>query len=194
MYKRQAYVHDSLSAFSAFAGQSYRVHGDSAFPDGAGLREGPSDYVGRVRYRYGSYFDAFYRFRLDQDDLSVVSNDVTANFGVDPARFTVSYLKQDYPTRADFDTSPDSEIEQISLGISSRISRDWAVNVSTTHSLIKHDGGPLSLSGNLTYEDECFLFRIVGTKDYTTDRDAEAGWGVMMQLVFKTIGDAGFSL
>lgn len=189
-----AYVHNSPSVFSAFVGQTYRAHGNSAFPEGSGLHEGASDYVGRLRYRYGSYFDAFYRFRLDQDDLSVVSNDVTASFGVDPARFTVSYLKQDYPTRADFDTSPDSEVEQISLGITSRISRDWAVSVSTTHSLVEHDGGPRSLSGYLTYEDECFLFRVVGTKDYTADRDAEAGWGVMMQLVFKTLGEAGFSL
>ncbi len=189
-----AYVHNSPSVFSAFAGQTYRVHGDSAFPDGAGLREGPSDYVGRVRYRYGRYFDAFYRFRLDQKDLSVVSNDVTASFGVDPAKISVGYLKQDYSTRADYDTTSNSEVEQISLGLSSRVSRDWTLSVGTTHSLAADSGGPLSLSSRLTYEDECFLFRIVGSKDYTTDRDAEAGWGVMMQLVFKTIGDTGFSL
>lgn len=189
-----AYVHNSASVFSAFAGQTYRVHGDSAFPDGVGLREGPSDYVGRVRYRYGSYFDAFYRFRLDQKDLSVVSNDVTGSFGVDPMRFTVSYLKQDYSTRADFDSTTDSEVEQISLGLSSRFSRDWSMSVGTTHGLAASDSGPLSLSSRLTYEDECFLFRVVGTKDYTTDRDAEAGWGVMFQLVFKTLGETGFSL
>jgi len=188
-----AYLNGTASKFSVFGGQTFRTHKDSVFPDGSGVREGWSDYVGRIRYAYGDYFQTFYRFRVDQSDLDVVSHDVTAMGGTDPLRLGVSYIKEDYSTRADYNNNPDGRIEQIAFMVRSRFSRDWSFALNSNHSLVSPDGGPLSFSTSLIYEDECFRLRVAATNDYTSDRDAEDGWGAMVLLTFKTLGDAQFS-
>ncbi len=186
-----ACLNGTTNQLSAFAGQTYRVHKDSAFPESSGLREGLSDYVGRVRYRYGSYFNSTYRFRVDQDDYEVVSNDITISGGTDPLRLSMAYLNQRNHVR--LNDTDNKDVEQLSVGLQSRLSRDWKVSAATSHDLTD-TGGPLSFSTAATYEDECFLLRLTATKDYTSDRDAEKGWGVLMYLVFKTLGDSKFSM
>lgn len=188
------YLNGTPSKVSVFGGQTFRTNEDHVFPDGSGIREGFSDLVGRVRYDYGSAFATFYRFRVDPDGLNVVSHDLTAMGGSDALRLGVSYLKQDYPTRADYESNPTANVEQVSFSLNSRILRDWSVSLGTTHSLTGDDSGPLAFSGGLVYEDECFVIRAVATNDYTADRDADSGWGAMVTLTFKTLGDTQFSM
>lgn len=188
------YVNGTPSKFSVFGGQTFRTREDNVFPDGSGIRDGFSDLVGRVRYDYGSAFSTFYRFRVDPDGLNVVSHDVTAYGGNEVLRLGVSYLKQDYSTRADYETTTDANVEQIAFSLSSHILRDWSVSLGTTHSLTGDDSGPLSFSAGLAYEDECFIIRGIATNDYTADRDADSGWGMMVTLTFKTLGDSKFSM
>lgn len=189
-----AYVNGTPSKFSVFGGQTLRANEDSVFPDGSGFREGFSDFVGRVRYDYGSLFSTFYRFRIDPDGFNVVSHDVTALGGPQALRLGISYLKQDYPTRADYDSNPTPNVEQVGLSLSSHVLRDWSVVVGTTHSLTGSDSGPLAFSAGVVYEDECFVLRAVATNDYTSDRDADSGWGALVTLTFKTLGDTQFSM
>lgn len=189
-----AYVNGTPSKFSVFGGQTFRANEDNVFPEGSGFREGFSDFVGRVRYDYASLFSTFYRFRIDPNGFDVVSHDVTALAGPEAFRFGVGYLKQDYPTRRDYETNPTPNVEQVSFSLRSKALRDWSFTLGTTHSLTGSDSGPLSFSGGVIYEDECFVIRAVATNDYTADRDAESGWGALLTLTFKTLGDTQFSM
>jgi LPS-assembly protein len=160
-----AYVNGTSNQMSAFAGQTYRLHEDSVFAESSGLRKGFSDYVGRVRYVYGSYFNTTYRVRMNQSNFDLVSNDLSVSGGTDPLRASVAYLNQRNRFRTSSDTSDD--VEQLSFGLTSRLTRDWAITSSFNNDLTQ-DGGPLSFSTYATYEDECFLLRLTATRDYTS--------------------------
>jgi LPS-assembly protein len=186
-----AYVNGTPNQLNSFLGQTYRTHADAVFVESSGIRDGLSDYVGRVRYAYGKYFNTTYRVRIDENNYDVVSNDISVSGGDDPLTASVAYLNQRNRFRTSVDTSDD--VEQVSLGLRSRLTRDWLISTSLLHDLAR-DGGPLSFVSYATYEDECFLLRLTATRDYTSDRDAGAGWGVAAYLIFKTIGDTSFSM
>ncbi len=186
-----AYVNGTANQMNAFVGQTYRTHADAVFAETSGIREGLSDYVGRVRYTYGKYFSSSWRVRVDNSNYDVVGNDITVSGGNDPLTLSVAYLNQRNRFRTSADTNDD--IEQSSIGLRSRLSRDWTLSTSLNNDLTD-DGGPLSFSTYATYEDECFLLRLTATRDYTSDRDTEAGWGVAAYLIFKTLGDTSFGM
>jgi len=186
------YMTGTPNVFSSFVGQTYRTHKDAVFDEdssSSGIREGLSDYVGRVRYRYGSAFIANYRVRLNQNNFDVVSHDISVGGGNEALQLTMGYLNE----RRQVQDDDSDDLEQISFSGTARIDQDWSLAFATNHSLTD-DGGPLSFSTSAVYEDECFRFNITGTKDYTSDRDAESGWGVLFTLVFKTIGDTQLSM
>src|SRR3546814_6181884 len=60
-------------------GQSYRLTTrPSLFPDGTGLTDRFSDYVGRTEIRYRDVVSLVHRFRLDKDNLAFRRNEVDA--------------------------------------------------------------------------------------------------------------------
>lgn len=185
-----AYVNNTSSRFFTFVGQTVRAHADSVFPETSGIRKGLSDYVGRVGYAYDKYFTAAYRTRVDQETFDVVSNDISMSVGNDPLRLSVAYINlrnQRLPNFSDLE-----DIEQLSTAITAKLTKNWSTTVATNNQL-SNNGGPLSFSSSVAYEDECFLIRLTGAKDYTSDRDSEAGWGVLLTISLKTIGDSNFS-
>src|SRR3546814_9688135 len=63
-------------------GQSYRLTTrPSLFPDGTGLTDRFSDYVGRTEIRYRDVVSLVHRFRLDKDNLAFRRNEVDATIG-----------------------------------------------------------------------------------------------------------------
>ncbi|MGE4529033.1 MAG: LPS-assembly protein LptD, partial [Rhodospirillaceae bacterium] len=186
-----AYMTGTPNIVSAFLGQTFRTHQDAVFDEAtSGIREGLSDYVGRLRYQYGSNFYVNYRFRLDQNNFDVVSNDITVGGGIEPLQLGMSYIND--RRLVEYDNASE-DVEQVAFSGIAHLTRDWSFALSTNHSLADN-GGPLSFSSAAIYEDECFRLRITGSKDYTSDRDAESGWAFLMMLTFKTMGDTQFSL
>ncbi|WP_337995890.1 LPS-assembly protein LptD [Oleispirillum naphthae] len=186
------YMTGTSNVFSAFLGQTWRAYRDAVFDETtSGIREGLSDYVGRLRYQYGNNFFANYRFRLNQSDFDVVGNDITVGGGGEALRLSMSYIN-DRRLVQQYDNLTE-DVEQVAFSAMAYLTRDWSFGVSTSHSLTG-DAGPRALSSSAIYEDECFRLRFTGSKDYTSDRDAESGWSVLMMLTFKTMGDTQFSL
>ena len=168
----------------AFIGQSYRFGEDDTFEQGSGLADQLSDVVGRVRFSPSKIGELLYRFRLARTDLGPLRNELSLSAGPGAFHINVNYLFFDQ-------TQPSNEFperEELSLSASSRVTETWSVRGAHRRDLTA-DGGALSTSVGLTYEDECFAFNIDFNRSFTRDRDFEQTDSVFMRLVFKNLGD-----
>lgn len=173
-----------------FFGQSYRVaRDDQLFQDGSGLEDNLSDYVGRVRISPGKYVDMLYRFRLNHDNLDPERNEVATSLGTRALRFTASYIYfRDNSLLNEF-----GDREQISLGLSSQVTKNWSTRFGHVRNLSGIDEGPLSYALGITYEDECFLFDASAARSYAVDRDFIPKNTFLFRVVFKTLGEVSTS-
>ena len=84
-------------------GQSYRLTSDpTLLPDGTGISDRVSDFVGRTEIRYRDFVKITHRFRLDKDNLAVRRNefDLTLGFKPDLFRDRLSAAQPRYRGRA----------------------------------------------------------------------------------------------
>ena len=175
---------DSAGYSEVFMGQSYRFREDDTFDKGSGLREQLSDYVGRLRIVPADYLDLLYRFRLERTNLGAVRNEVKTTFGTPVLRISSNYLFFEQVEQS----SEFSEREELTLTATSQLTKFWSIRGSHRRDLTD-DGGPLSHSVGLTYEDECFAFHADFTRSFTRDRDFEESDSLFFRLVFKHLGE-----
>ena len=168
-----------------FFGQSYRFRQDDTFEQGSGLDTKLSDYVGRLRLAPAEYLDGLYRFRNAQSNFTPVRHEVLTRVGPRALRLNVNYLffKQTTPT------SEFGDREQIGLGLSSQFTERWAGRISHTRNLRGRDEGALSSLAGVTYEDECLLFDVAFSRNFTHDRDFRTSDSFLFRILFKTLGE-----
>ncbi|MCZ6481797.1 MAG: hypothetical protein O6757_00905, partial [Alphaproteobacteria bacterium] len=78
--------------------------------------------------------------------------------------------------------------EEISGGLSYRISNYWRLNANARRDLTA-DGGFISYGGGLTYEDECFILDTTLNRSFTRDRDLEPTDSIFFKFTFKHLGE-----
>lgn len=164
-------------------GQSYRPRRDSTtFAQNSGLEDNFSDLVGRVFIVPNEFLDLNYRTRLDKSTLSARRHEIRSSFGVPALRLTTNYLF--------FDRSGDSEFpsrEEISTGLSSQLSRHWSTSASYVRDQAAGENRSIGL--NLTYEDECLIFRTEALRQFYSDRELEPEDSLFFRITFKTLGE-----
>ncbi len=166
---------------SAFIGQSYRVNTDEKLSTNSLLDRDKSDIVGRVDIRPNQYIDVLYRFAFSADDFAEPKrNDVTFTLGPPAYQLSGSYS---FITA----TSEFEEREEIKLSIKTKITDNWSFQASTHRDI---DAGEyLQHRGQLTYEDECIAFDIIGTRSFFEDEDIDPSDSILFQLRFKHLGE-----
>lgn len=169
-----------------FVGQSYRLTREpDLFPEESGVQGRLSDIVGRVRLEPFSYADLLYRFRLDKDGFAPRRNEVNLALGPRALNLNVDYLFidgiPDVPTLDDR--------EEINVRLQSRLNENWSAFVANRRDLASDS--TLSTSIGLTYQDECFLMRVVGRRRFFNDREVKPDNSIFVQISFKNLG--GFS-
>ncbi len=169
----------------ALVGQTYHATSQGLFTEGSGLQDDFSDFVGRVMLRPNRNLSVLYRFRLDNDDLELRRNELTAVVGPPALRGAISYSGVAGQALREGGAE---QRESLSLGLSSEISRYWRAAARTRHDL-SSDGGLRYVGGAVEYEDECFIFALDGAREYTYDRDYEGGYSVSLRFTLKTLGD-----
>lgn len=167
---------------NAFFGQSYRLKSDSIFPTGSGLEKNVSDYVGRVDVSPGQYVNLLYRFRLDKDNLAARRQDAGLVLGPRALQLSALY----FFGQQEIGLNEFGDREEYYLALNSAITETWSAGVHTRHN---NQYGTISSGAQVTYEDECFSVVTSYTKNYTYDRDYQAGQTIMLRLVFKTLGE-----
>ena len=165
-----------------FFGQSYRFDNRTAFPEGSGLRDRLSDFVGRLTVVPANYFSLDYRFRFDQKTLTARRQEVSMSAGVPAFLTSNTYTFIDELAG----TSTTGDVEEILSSISSRITDYWRVAGSFRYDLA--EGEARNATVRLSYSDECFTFSGTIRRDLTRDRDRESGTSVFATLAFRNLG------
>jgi len=175
---------DEGGVIETFLGQSQRLRAESDFSASSGLQDKASDLVGRLRFAPSNWVDLQYRFRFDPDKTVARRNEASVSLG--PGNFKVwanyLFLDESAPT-AEF---PDRE--ELSMGFNARLTSRWSAYGSINENLADN-GGTTSENLGFTYADECFTFRIVGTRNFTQDRDLRPTDTILFQLIFKHLGE-----
>lgn len=183
-------------ALSANIGQSYRLSSRaSIFPDGTGLSDRFSDFVGRAQVRVGNLVTVTDRFRLDKDNLAVRRNEIDATVGSKRTYVLVGYLRLNRniaPTLEDL-----RDREEIRVGGRVGFARYWSIFGSATVDLTDKDEDPLATTDGFSpvrhrlgaqYEDDCVRLGLTWRRDYQNTGDARRGDSFLLTLAFKNLG------
>ena len=176
-------------------GQSYRlVDRPGIFPQGTGLTDRWSDFVGRVRVRYGRFIDFTERFRVDKDRLAVRTNEIDMTIGTTQTYAQVGYLRLNRNVDPTIEDLRDAE----ELRVAGRVlfARYWSIFGSTVIDLTDKAEDPLSLANGfdpvrsrlgIQYEDDCLAVGITWRRDYERIGAFRTGSTFALHLALKGI-------
>ena len=197
-------------SYRMLIGQSYRAETNPFLPPGSGANDRLSDVVGRVTLSPSSYLDLIYRFRLDKDTLDNRLQEVGVYAGPATFRLGLSYLLMPAEIPSEVITVPGSgqtilygKREQLNLNATVHLSQYWSLvgletlNLSNSSNIVdgivtpQSDSASLNASLSLLYQDECMGFIATFSQSGIRDGDVTPGYGVLLSVVFKNIGEIG---
>lgn len=183
-------------SLNANIGQSYRLGSRPAiFPDGTGLTDRFSDYVGRTEIRFRDFVSFTHRYRLDKDGFGIRRNEIDATVGSRGTYAMLGYLRLNRDITGTAEDLRDREEARVAGRVQFR--RFWSVFGSAVLDLTDRNEDPTSLSDGFTpirhrlgvaYEDDCLKLGFTWKHDYQTTGDARAGNGFLLSLSFKNLG------
>jgi LPS-assembly protein len=179
-------------ALTSEIGQSMRIAGEGdEFPQGTGLSDTLSDFVGRTTLRYGGLFELVHRFRVDRSSLAVRRNEFDVQIGSPATYATIGYIK----LNRNILIEDLEDREELRAGGRVAIARYWSIFGSAIIDLTTRSDNPATTGDGFTfirhrigaeYEDECFRFGVSWRRDYIGDRDFLPGSSFLLTLAFKT--------
>ncbi|MEY4270308.1 MAG: hypothetical protein RLZZ58_1524 [Pseudomonadota bacterium] len=181
---------------NSIIGQSYRLTRKlSLFPDGTGLTDRTSDYVGRTTVAFRDSVRLTHRFRLDKDNLTVRRNEIDALFGNRKTYALIGYLRLNRDiTSLALDLQ---DREEVRVGGRIGLARNWSIFGSAIVDLSGRASDPVNLPDGfepvrhrlgIAYEDECVTFGLTWRRDYEDTGDAKRGNSYLLRLSFRNLG------
>ncbi len=176
-------------------GQSYRL--DAAreiFPDGTGLSERVSDFVGRTEVRFRDFVKFTHRFRLDKDDLAIRRNEIDATVGSQRTYLELGYLRLDRDIQ---DLEDLQDREEVRAAARLAIDRKWSIFGSGVFNLTNEDEDPtfapdgfepIRTRLGVAYQDEQLEFGLTWRRDYITAGDAQRGNTFQLFFSLRNLG------
>ncbi|QZH75203.1 MAG: LPS-assembly protein LptD [Erythrobacter sp.] len=181
---------------STTIGQSYRLTDEpNLFPDGTGLNEQFSDFVGRTEVRYNDFIKLTHRFRLDKDNFAVRRNEVDATVGSDRTYLEVGYLRLDRDIDLTFEDLQDRE--ELRAAGRFAFARYWSVFGSAVVNLTDREEDPsftadgfepLRTRLGIAYADDCLEFGLTWRRDYIRLADAQSGSSFRLHFALRNLG------
>lgn len=168
----------------ALFGQTFRFTADPAsFPDGTGLDDRRSDYVGRWKLFIARTLTVSHRFRLDRENLDFRRNEIDATIRTKRFRLTTGYFQLD----RDLDALGRPDREELRASAEIRIKQYWSLTGHVIRNLT--DGNaPISHGGGIKYSDECLELGLAIRRNFTEDRDIQPGTSVLIRIKLKNLG------
>ncbi|MCJ7422216.1 LPS-assembly protein LptD [Sphingomicrobium astaxanthinifaciens] len=175
-------------------GQSYRLTDEpDIFPDGTGLTDQWSDFVGRTRLRFGRLVDLTARYRLDKDNLAPRRLETDLTVGSIETYATIGYLRLD----RDIDPLIEDLRDKEELRLAGRLhfADHYSLFGSTVLDLTDAGEDPLSLSDGfeparhrlgLAYEDDYIELGLSWKRDY--ERIGAFRKGSTFSIIFNLKG------
>ena len=177
-----------------FLGQSYRFNeSDNPFPEGSGLSDQKSDFVGSVALHAGNKLQLNYGMQLASDNLSSKRHEIegTGRFG--KVDVNARYFYADALAGTDLDESR----EQLGLSGRYRVNDRWSLLSGFQYDLAKETEGLRFARYGLDYEGQCVNFLISGQRSLTRDSSGDSGTEITVRLGLKNLGEfetSSFSL
>ncbi|RNJ63489.1 MAG: LPS-assembly protein LptD [Porphyrobacter sp. IPPAS B-1204] len=177
-------------------GQSFRLEAprDDIFPEGTGLSERVSDFVGRTEVRFRNLVSFTHRFRLDKDNFAVRRNEIDATIGSRRTYLEVGYLRLD----RDIATVEDlRDREELRAAARVAIGRKWSVFGSGVVNLTDADEDPVFLPDGfepirtrlgIAYADDCIEFGATWRRDFIDAGDARRGNAFQLFFALRNLG------
>jgi LPS-assembly protein len=177
-------------------GQSFRLEAPEPglFPEGTGLSERVSDFVGRTEVRFRNLVNFTHRFRLDKDNFAVRRNEIDATIGSRRTYLEVGYLRLD----RDIATVEDLR-DREELRVAGRVAfaRHWSVFGSGVFNLTDNEEDPVfepdgfqpirSRLG-VAYADDCIEFGATWRRDFIDVGEVRRGNTFQLFFALRNLG------
>ena len=177
-------------------GQSYRLSTrPTILPDGTGLSDRFSDYVGRTTLRVRDFVSITHRYRLDKDGFAVRRNEIDATVGSRSTYILAGYLRLNRNIVPSIEDLQDREEARVAGRV--QFARFWSVFGSAVVDLTDRAEDPLSLSDGfdpirhrlgVQYEDDCIRLGATWRRDYQDTGDARSGNSFLLTLALTNLG------
>ncbi|NBB26587.1 LPS assembly protein LptD [Porphyrobacter sp. SLTP] len=177
-------------------GQSFRLEAprDDIFPEGTGLSERVSDFVGRTEVRFRNLVSFTHRFRLDKDNFAIRRNEIDATVGSRRTYLEVGYLRlnRDIATVEDL-----RDREELRAAARVAIGRKWSVFGSGVFNLTDADEDPVFQPDGfepirtrlgVAYADDCIEFGATWRRDFIDAGDARRGNAFQLFFAIRNLG------
>ena len=177
-------------------GQSFRIATprDDIFPEGTGLSERVSDFVGRTEVRFRNLVNFTHRFRLDKDNFAIRRNEIDAAIGSRRTYLEVGYLQ----LNRDIETVEDlRDREELRAAARIAIGRKWSVFGSGVFNLTDAEDDPIFLPDGfepirtrlgVAYQDDCIEFGATWRRDFIDAGDARRGNAFQLFFALRNLG------
>jgi LPS-assembly protein len=176
-------------------GQSYRLNNErDIFPDGTGLSDRVSDFVGRTEVRFRDFVKFTHRFRLDKDNVAIRRNEIDATIGSQRTYLEVGYLR----LNRDIQTVEDlQDREEFRAAARISFANNWSVFGSGVFNLTGADEDPtfapdgfepIRTRLGVAYSDDCIEFGLTWRRDYISAGDAERGNTFQLFFALRNLG------
>ena len=177
-------------------GQSYRIQSRaSILPEGTGLTDQFSDFVGRTRVRFGRLIDFTDRYRIDKKNLAMRRNELDLTLGSQQTYIQLGYLL----LNRDIDTAIEDLRDHEELRLAGRVKfhRYWSIFGATVIDLTDKAEDPLSVADGFTqvrdrlgveYEDDCIQLGLSWRRDYEQIGTFRKGSTFSFHLALKGLG------
>lgn len=176
-------------------GQSYRFDTQrQILPDGTGLSERVSDFVGRTEVRYRDRVKLTHRFRVDKDSLAVRRNEFDATIGSERTYVEVGYLRLNRDIAGIEDLQ---DREELRAAARIAFARYWSVFGAGVFNLTDKQEDPTFTSDGfqpirtrlgIAYRDECLEFGLTWRRDYVNAGDAARGDTFQLTFALRNLG------
>ena len=177
-------------------GQSFRLERPEPglFPEGTGLSERVSDFVGRTEVRFRNLVSFTHRFRLDKDSFAVRRNEIDATIGSRRTYLEVGYLRLDRNIATVEDLR---DREELRAAARVAIGRRWSVFGSGVFNLTDPDEDPVFQPDGfepirtrlgIAYADDCIEFGATWRRDFIDAGDARRGNAFQLFFALRNLG------
>jgi LPS-assembly protein len=180
---------------SANIGQSFRAEKDELlFPDGTGLSDRVSDFVGRNQLRYKNIVKFTHRYRLDKDNLGVRRNEIDATLGDNRTYVELGYLRLNRDITLVEDLQ---DREELRAAARVAFANHWSVFGSGVFNLTDFDEDPSFTSDGfepirtrfgVAYQDDCLEMGLTWRRDFITSGDAQRGNTFQLFFAIRNLG------
>ncbi|MBI2708006.1 MAG: LPS-assembly protein LptD [Proteobacteria bacterium] len=170
-----------------FLGQNYSFSKPNAQEKFQGIRNGFSDYVGRVQASPWSWLNLTYRFRLAEKSFKPLVSEVGGSLGPAIAKLSGTYVF----ISKNAGTIDKKDFKQLNITFSSQFTKYLTFTATLLQNLRKKQdgGGVLSRGFGLMYRDDCFTLGAAVQRQYFVARDLKPATLFIVTLGFKNVGD-----